>query len=96
MFLRDEKHSYLADIDAVKIEKLNKEAVPILDTSLIQMVLKNSSYLLLFNEWGEFRSPNFEEKKRYLKFPIIFEGRNQYNTFNLEKKGFEYYQIGKK
>ena len=30
-----------------------------------------------------------------LKNPIIFDGRNQYNAFNLETKGFEYYQIGK-
>jgi UDPglucose 6-dehydrogenase len=31
-----------------------------------------------------------------LKTPVIFDGRNQYNTFSLEEKGFEYYQIGKK
>jgi UDPglucose 6-dehydrogenase len=29
-----------------------------------------------------------------LKTPVIFDGRNQYNAFNLEEKGFEYFQIG--
>jgi UDPglucose 6-dehydrogenase len=46
-------------------------------------------------EWKEFRSPDFEEIKAQLVSPVIFDGRNQYNAFNLEEKGFEYYQIGK-
>ena len=59
-------------------------------------VLNNSNALVLLTEWKEFRSPDFEEIKTQLNKPIIFDGRNQYNTFNLEEKGFEYYQIGKK
>jgi UDPglucose 6-dehydrogenase len=59
-------------------------------------VLKDSDALVLLTEWKEFRSPDFEEIKNQLKLPIIFDGRNQYNTFNLESIGFEYYQIGKK
>jgi len=58
-------------------------------------VLKDSDALVLLTEWKEFRSPDFEEMRRKLKTPVIFDGRNQYNTFNLEEKGFEYYQIGK-
>ena len=59
-------------------------------------VLKDADALVLLTEWKEFRSPDFDEIKTYLKSPIIFDGRNQYNTFNLKEKGFEYYQIGKK
>ena len=59
-------------------------------------VLKDSDALVLLTEWKEFRSPDFEEIKTQLKTLVIFDGRNQYNTFNLEEKGFEYYQIGKK
>ena len=58
-------------------------------------VLKNANALILLTEWKEFRSPDFEEIKTQLKQPIIFDGRNQYNTFGLEENGFEYYQIGK-
>ena len=54
-------------------------------------VLNNADALVLRTEWKEFRSPDFEE----LKNPIIFDGRNQYNAFNLESKGFEYFQIVK-
>ncbi|WP_288955300.1 UDP-glucose/GDP-mannose dehydrogenase family protein [uncultured Polaribacter sp.] len=58
-------------------------------------VLKGSVALILLTEWKEFRSPDFEELKVKLKNPIIFDGRNQYNAFNLGDKGFEYFQIGK-
>jgi len=58
-------------------------------------VLNNAEALILLTEWKEFRSPNFQEIKTQLKQPIIFDGRNQYNAFNLEEKGFEYYQVGK-
>jgi UDPglucose 6-dehydrogenase len=58
-------------------------------------VLKNASALILLTEWKEFRSPDFDEIKKQLQAPVIFDGRNQYNVFNLEEKGFEYYQIGK-
>lgn len=58
-------------------------------------VLKDSDALVLLTEWKEFRSPNFEKIKSHLKMPVIFDGRNQYNKYNLDKLGFEYYQIGK-
>ena len=58
-------------------------------------VLKDANALILLTEWKEFRSPDFEEIKSQLISPIIFDGRNQYNAFNLEEKGFEYFQIGK-
>lgn len=58
-------------------------------------VLNNANALILLTEWKEFRSPDFEEIKNKLISPIIFDGRNQYNAFNLEDNGFEYYQIGK-
>ena len=59
-------------------------------------VLKDSDALVLLTEWKEFRSPDFSQIKRQLKKPIIFDGRNQFNAFILQEKGFEYYQIGKK
>ena len=58
-------------------------------------VLKNSEALVLLTEWKEFRSPNFELIKAKLNSPVIFDGRNQYNSLNLETKGFQYFQIGK-
>ena len=56
--------------------------------------LKGANALLLLTEWKEFRSPDFEEIGKLLKDKVIFDGRNQYNAFNLPSMGFEYIQIG--
>ncbi len=58
--------------------------------------LENADAMILLTEWKEFRSPDFEELKKQLKQPIIFDGRNQYNHSTLTKNNFEYFQIGKK
>ena len=58
--------------------------------------LKDADAVILLTEWKEFRSPDFEEIKKRLNSPIIFDGRNQYNKYRLLKNGFEYYQIGVK
>ena len=58
-------------------------------------VLDNADALILLTEWKEFRSPDFEEIKKQLNQPIIFDGRNQYIAYDLLKKGIDYYRIGK-
>ncbi|ADD69200.1 nucleotide sugar dehydrogenase [Denitrovibrio acetiphilus DSM 12809] len=50
--------------------------------------------MILVTEWKEFRSPDFDEIKKRLKNPVIFDGRNQYSSKKLHEMGFEYFQIG--
>lgn len=57
--------------------------------------LEGADAMLLLTEWNEFRRPDFERVKSLLKQPVIFDGRNQYNSERVIEKGFEYYQIGK-
>jgi UDPglucose 6-dehydrogenase len=52
--------------------------------------------LLLITEWAEFRSPNLKVLKKLLKNPVIFDGRNIYDSDELIKEGFEYFGIGVK
>ncbi len=56
--------------------------------------LRGCDAMILATEWKEFRSPDYELMRDYLKLPVIFDGRNQYNQAEIEEKGFEYYQIG--
>jgi UDPglucose 6-dehydrogenase len=58
-------------------------------------VLDGSCALVLITEWPEFRSPDFDLIKSKLKYPVIFDGRNQYDSNKMNRLGFEYYQIGK-
>lgn len=63
-------------------------------TCALPISLKGADALLLLTEWKEFRVPDFEEIGKLLKEKVIFDGRNQYNAFDLPNKGFEYIQIG--
>jgi UDPglucose 6-dehydrogenase len=47
-------------------------------------------------EWREFQAPDFSEIKKRLKAPVIFDGRNLYETKHVLSEGFEYFAIGKK
>lgn len=56
--------------------------------------LKGVDGLIIATEWNQFRHPDFEEMKRLMSQPIIFDGRNLYNWKLMKEKGFEYYGIG--
>jgi UDPglucose 6-dehydrogenase len=57
--------------------------------------LAGASALLVLTEWNEFRRPDFQRIKQLLKQPIIFDGRNIYDSSDLTKFGFKYYSIGR-
>ncbi len=56
--------------------------------------IEDADALVLVTEWKEFRSPDFYEIHRLLKNPVIFDGRNQYDSRMVQKYGLDYYQIG--
>ncbi|WP_279116823.1 UDP-glucose/GDP-mannose dehydrogenase family protein [Acidithiobacillus thiooxidans] len=51
--------------------------------------------LIIVTEWKEFRSPDFNKIKVALKNPVIFDGRNLYETNHIRNIGFSYYAIGR-
>ena len=57
--------------------------------------LDGADCMLLLTEWNEFRRPDFDKIKSLMKNPVIFDGRNQYEPERMERRGFEYYCIGK-
>jgi UDPglucose 6-dehydrogenase len=58
--------------------------------------LENADALLIVTEWADFRAPSFEKIKKALINPIVFDGRNIYDTKELNELGFEHYGIGTK
>jgi UDPglucose 6-dehydrogenase len=58
--------------------------------------LKDADALLVLTEWNEFRNPDFDEIKKALKNPVIFDGRNIYSPEKMAELGFTYYSIGRK
>jgi len=51
--------------------------------------------LVIVTEWKAFRSPDFDELKRRLAAPVIFDGRNLYEPAAVRAHGFEYFAIGR-
>ncbi len=55
-----------------------------------------SDGLVIVTEWKTYRSPNFDQMKKLLKEPIIFDGRNLYDPDVMLQIGFKYFGIGRK
>ncbi len=51
--------------------------------------------LVIMTEWKAFRSPDFEELRRTLREPVIFDGRNLYEPATVRGYGLEYHAIGR-
>lgn len=58
--------------------------------------LDNADALLIVTEWSEFRNPDFDDMKKRLKKPVIFDGRNILDLDDMQGKGFYYASIGRK
>jgi UDPglucose 6-dehydrogenase len=58
-------------------------------------VLNEADALLICTEWSVFRNPNFTEMRTRLKDAVIFDGRNLYETDEMNEKGFYYSSIGR-
>jgi UDPglucose 6-dehydrogenase len=56
---------------------------------------RGADALLVFTEWNEFRSPDFELLRRNLKQPLIFDGRNLYDPATVARYDFEYHSVGR-
>ena len=57
--------------------------------------LKGADALVTSTEWMEYRNPDFDLIKRNLKQPLIFDGRNIYDTKAMSRQKFEYYCVGR-
>jgi len=57
--------------------------------------LKDSEALLVLTEWNEFRNPDYEKVKSFLKNPVLFDGRNIYEPGRMGELGFTYHSIGR-
>ena len=58
-------------------------------------VVLDADALLLLTEWKEFRLPGWGVIKKAMRRPLVIDGRNIFDTEELEENGFEYHCIGK-
>ena len=57
--------------------------------------LTGADALVIVTEWNEFREPDFARMRKLLRNPVIFDGRNLYNSEQIRAQGFIYNSIGR-
>ncbi|MEX0680395.1 MAG: UDP-glucose/GDP-mannose dehydrogenase family protein [Balneolales bacterium] len=57
--------------------------------------LKDVDALIISTEWNEFRRPDFENFKKLMKEPVIFDGRNLYDLDRMEELNITYFSVGR-
>jgi UDPglucose 6-dehydrogenase len=66
----------------------------ILANSAIEAV-ENAEALVLATEWDEFRSVDFQQIRKRMHTPIVFDGRNLFDPETMKELGFRYFGIGR-
>jgi UDPglucose 6-dehydrogenase len=51
--------------------------------------------LAVCTEWKQFVHPDFDEMRKVMRQPVIFDGRNIYSARQMRAAGFTYYSIGR-
>ena len=57
--------------------------------------LDDADALVIFTEWPQFRTPEFEKMGKLLKNKVVFDGRNLYELDQMRELGYTYYSIGR-
>jgi UDPglucose 6-dehydrogenase len=57
--------------------------------------LDGADALAIMTEWGDYQRPEFKEIFQRMRSPVIFDGRNLYEPWTMERLGFTYYSIGR-
>lgn len=57
--------------------------------------LDDADALMIFTEWPQFRTPDFDKMNRLLKNKVIFDGRNLYELEQMSDQGYTYYSVGR-
>ncbi|MDM0043532.1 UDP-glucose/GDP-mannose dehydrogenase family protein [Variovorax dokdonensis] len=58
--------------------------------------LEDADALVIVTEWKAYKSPQLDRLKALMKRPVIFDGRNLYEPWNMQDAGVEYVGIGRR
>lgn len=62
----------------------------------IQHALENANVCFIFTEWGEIKAVVPESYKKWMRTPLVYDGRNIYRVQEMQEAGVEYHSIGRK
>ncbi|ERK32215.1 UDP-glucose dehydrogenase family protein [Clostridium intestinale] len=61
----------------------------------VEEALKEANVCFIFTEWGEIKAITPEAYKNLMRTPLVYDGRNLYDTKEMKNSGVEYYSIGR-
>ncbi|WP_373325418.1 UDP-glucose/GDP-mannose dehydrogenase family protein [Sporomusa paucivorans] len=61
----------------------------------VEDVLSGANVCFIFTEWGEIKAVNPEVYKQLMRTPLVYDGRNIYETVAMQAAGVEYHSIGR-
>lgn len=74
-------------------KKLLPEEVRYVDS--IKAALSEADMAFIVTEWEEIRNLSLESFKEFMKYPVVFDGRNCYELSQVQNYEMEYYSIGR-
>jgi UDPglucose 6-dehydrogenase len=94
MFLERKMHVQAHDPQAMNAAAAELgDAVTFCDDAY--QALEGADSLVVFTDWPQFRTPDFDAIASKLRRKVIFDGRNLYDPASLAKRGFQYFCIGR-
>jgi UDPglucose 6-dehydrogenase len=62
----------------------------------VEEALEGANVCFIFTEWDEIKAVKPEAYKKLMRTPLVYDGRNIYETKAMNDAGVEYYSIGRK
>jgi UDPglucose 6-dehydrogenase len=57
--------------------------------------LEGADALAIMTEWGDYQRPEFKQMFARMRSPVVFDGRNLYEPWAMQRLGFTYHSIGR-
>lgn len=82
--------------DPIAIENAKRKFGDTIEyTDSLKEAIKEADCAVILTDWQDVRNFGFSDYEKYMKTPIIFDGRNCYALSNVQKTKLEYYSIGR-
>ena len=62
----------------------------------VEEALRGANVCFIFTEWGQVEAIKPEAYKKFMRTPLVYDGRNIYRVNQMKEAGVEYYSIGRK
>ena len=89
------KGAHVKAYDPVAMDRAAEEMPEVTYCATAYDAAKDSDALLIVTEWNEFKQLNWEKLHRFMRQPIVVDGRNLYDPAELAARGFSYWGVGR-